>query len=79
MVHVGKYVSAIWILFGVVNSKGIPPPTNALDSGFRIIFIAFFWGGDQMGPILGGSNLMQICGNFEGFPRKKRALFGLAI
>ena len=67
----------LWNLFGVLNSKGIPTPTNALDSGFRMILICSF--GDQMGPILGGSNLMQICGKSEGFPRKKRALFGLAI
>ena len=30
-------------------------------------------------PILLESNLMQIYGNFEGFPEKNNALFGLVI
>ena len=32
-----------------------------------------------MGPILGGSNLMQINGDFEGFPKNHSVLFGLVI
>ena len=33
----------------------------------------------EMGPILGGSNLMQMNGDFEGFPEKNSALFGLVL
>ena len=34
----------------------------------------------EMGPILGGSNLMQkMNGDFEGFPEKNGALFGLVL